>query len=881
MNTISPATGRSNMPSMFVSSSDQPEVKSALQPLQTNQGQVSASQISGLICCNSELASSFQTLKDRTGGMGHPGHYFHKALSNVTQNSRSLSLPSCLDSNKQTVLVVESIECKEEPFLPDPTSANRDQILKDEGIVTNESWFKTWPERGSDKVIFYNDGCSESSKQCKCRIYGVSVHDNQPCSRNCENCIITNSVNCISSINESDLRKNSPSKCVEKLAIGNGIQNSPSLSSSVNNKPSSNCDITKPAKFGHTEQAKSSIPLNELLQNIPLAYSPVTRQLHIIHQNNIHHPHLADGTGKKVDNKISSGRDVANIKNGLLNLESIQEEKVEHSVLNTKNDREQIVVNGCDDTVSYESPRSTLQRIATYDTSLSRTDASSFSSIVSSLSESSPSTNEDTVQGSLLDPDSRSMSQGGHDSLDSGDSSCYFVESGAKPKRRGISGFFSRNVFAWKLSRDGPSSGGAGCSGAPGWKLFGKAASKPRQPETEEIEDMDSAGGCKQYEDVVASSSALILHQRPSNLPAKSQDEEQKHRHEYQRMVEAARKKELKEAKLRKKQLQQQLKQEEQLANAARMWNNEILPKWETMRNSRKAQDLWWQGIPPSVRGKVWRLAIGNDLNITHQLYNICVARAQDRLKAVTDPKEGGEGGMDAGVDNPDKESSVELIRLDISRTFPNLCIFQQGGPYYDILHSLLGAYVCYRPDVGYVQGMSFIAAVLILNLEPADAFVCFANLLNQPCHMAFFRLNETLMQAYYATYNDFFRENLPRLYAHFSESMLSPDLYLLDWLYTVFAKAMPLDVACRVWDVFLRDGEEFLFKTALGVLHLSQDVLLQLDFLHGAQYLTKLPDDLAAHQLFKSIESIRMNVGKLRFGEVLANHIECCREPS
>ena len=31
------------------------------------------------------------------------------------------------------------------------------------------------------------------------------------------------------------------------------------------------------------------------------------------------------------------------------------------------------------------------------------------------------------------------------------------------------------------------------------------------------------------------------------------------------------------------------------------------------------------------------------------------------------------------------------------------LCIFQ-GGPYYNLLHSLLGAYACYRPDVGYVS---------------------------------------------------------------------------------------------------------------------------------------------------------------------------------
>lgn len=32
-----------------------------------------------------------------------------------------------------------------------------------------------------------------------------------------------------------------------------------------------------------------------------------------------------------------------------------------------------------------------------------------------------------------------------------------------------------------------------------------------------------------------------------------------------------------------------------------------------------------------------------------------------------------------------------------------NVLIFQ-GGPYHDPLQSLLAAYVCYRPDVGYVS---------------------------------------------------------------------------------------------------------------------------------------------------------------------------------
>ena len=69
-----------------------------------------------------------------------------------------------------------------------------------------------------------------------------------------------------------------------------------------------------------------------------------------------------------------------------------------------------------------------------------------------------------------------------------------------------------------------------------------------------------------------------------------------------------------------------------------------------------------------------------------------------------------------------------------------------QGGPYFDKLHSVLGAYACYRPDVGYVQGMSFIAALFLLYLDPADAFICFANLLNKSCQLAFFRLEQPVV---------------------------------------------------------------------------------------------------------------------------------------
>lgn len=416
----------------------------------------------------------------------------------------------------------------------------------------------------------------------------------------------------------------------------------------------------------------------------------------------------------------------------------------------------------------------------------------SCSSTVSSLSEISPS-------GSFLGTDEQ-----------------HVVEKNDKaPKRWGLNSFFTKNVFPWK-NRD----------------------SQQSTPTSSPSRNIDKVGG----------STALIQQPRPSNLPAKNVLEEERHRKQYTAILEAARKRELREEKERKQQREYQLKEEERLAEDSNTWNVYVLPKFENVKNTKKVRELWWRGLPPSVRGRVWKLAISNNLNITPHLYNLCLDRA---------------------MSSPNNES-LAAIRLDVSRTFPTLCVFQEGGPLSNSLEGILAAYAVYRPDVGYVQGMSFIGAVLSLNMEPSDAFACFANLLNYPCHRAAFTLDQKRMNTYYKVYSSALAHKLPKVFSHFTVAGLSPDLYLLDWLYTIYAKAMPLDVACRVWDVFLRDGDEFLFRTALGVLHLYQEELLKMDFVHGAQFLTRLPENLQAESLFNSISQMSTTVGTTTFQQML-----------
>jgi hypothetical protein len=198
------------------------------------------------------------------------------------------------------------------------------------------------------------------------------------------------------------------------------------------------------------------------------------------------------------------------------------------------------------------------------------------------------------------------------------------------------------------------------------------------------------------------------------------------------------------------------------------------------------------------VRGGAWAARIGNGLGVTGGDFETHERRGREML-AGRDP-------------------AVADIEADLPRTFPYLTFFHDGGEWEGRLRLLLAAHVSYRPEPGYVQGMSFLAATLLLSLEGAAAFAALANLLG----------GERYYKGGYAPqlpgrYGDAFEEafgaNLPLLQRHFEAHGVSRDLYLVDWRLSLFCRALQLDVAVRVWDCYLREGEVYFVRASLGLL--------------------------------------------------------------
>ncbi|GIX92381.1 TBC1 domain family member 12 [Caerostris extrusa] len=593
---------------------------------------------------------------------------------------------------------------------------------------------------------------------------------------------------------------------------------------------------------------KDKPTLDEVLGSIPLVYNPFTKQLELesrsdsqIKNSKCFPSRIGNGTCFPMD------RDGSLIQRDSCKADRTSNEDTPENRCKTKySHREKIetmgrqmeetekanMMNGSSDEACAAIMENHVPHSPTA-TSLQQTDTSSFTSM------SSVGTEHSFGIGDLKTRSNPSLCY----SCDNLQSLPDDMHKGAKPKKWGLS------------------------------NLFLKVKDEEEHEQVQRCPSACSSSSRRSDECIASSTTALILENRPPNLPAKSFEEEIKHKQLYEEMIRGARKRnQLQDAKFRKKQAYQQQKLEEQLINATKVWNEEILPNWNNVKDNRKTRDLWWKGLPPSIRGRVWKLAIGNDLNITQELFDICTARSKEKIWVTTDVKLC-ENNEEANEPN---ESAADFIKLDVSRTFPQLGIFQEGGPYHNTLEGILGAYVIYRPDIGYVQGMSFLAAMLLLNLDAVDSFICFCNLLNRQCQLSFFRIEQKMMTVYYSVYEEYFKENLPNLFSLFTKQNLSPDLYLVDWLYTLYSKSLPLDVACRVWDVYLRDGEEFLVKTALGILKMYEDILLEMDFIHLAQFLTKLPEDIDAEKLFQSISAIRMTVNKKSFSFVLQQHIDC-----
>lgn len=314
---------------------------------------------------------------------------------------------------------------------------------------------------------------------------------------------------------------------------------------------------------------------------------------------------------------------------------------------------------------------------------------------------------------------------------------------------------------------------------------------------------------------------AILSRTRPSWLPPKDPKEERRHLKEYQRMMAASVEA---EKKLRTQRQVQRCEKDDTRESLHRIWQYYVDESTDISIIDNRVNDLCWRGISPSLRGRVWQRAIGNPLGLTVKSYEKALQRAKDIKRQPTEQ-----------LDRADR--NIELLFLDIERdaetAFPELNLFQTNGPLWQDLVDVCEAYACYRSDVGYIYGIQLIAALLLLQLPtPADAFILLANSLNRPIPLAF-QTNDASTTA--RTYNHAVSTlaiKYPRVHEYLFGSIeqgglgFSGEEVFEPMLRTIFSNGLDVDRLCRIWDIWVFEGDRTLVRAAVATLGCLQTQL-------------------------------------------------------
>ncbi|XP_016325070.1 USP6 N-terminal-like protein [Sinocyclocheilus anshuiensis] len=271
-----------------------------------------------------------------------------------------------------------------------------------------------------------------------------------------------------------------------------------------------------------------------------------------------------------------------------------------------------------------------------------------------------------------------------------------------------------------------------------------------------------------------------------------------------------------------------------------------MVKKWDKYRNSEKMMKRVYKGIPLKLRGQAWALLLDVE-KVKEANY-----RKYEKMKEQA------------------KKYSTEIkqIDLDVNRTFRNHIMFMERfGVKQQALFHVLAAYSVYNTEVSYCQGMSQIAAILLMYMNEEDAFWALSQLLTNQKHAmhGFFIPGFPKLQRFQVHHDQILSKLLPKLRKHLDKEQMSTGIYTTKWFLQCFIDRTPLTLTLRLWDIYILEGEKVLTAMAYTLLKLHKKHLLKMSLEDLREFLQEriassfsMSDDAVIEHLQSSMSELR-----------------------
>lgn len=220
-----------------------------------------------------------------------------------------------------------------------------------------------------------------------------------------------------------------------------------------------------------------------------------------------------------------------------------------------------------------------------------------------------------------------------------------------------------------------------------------------------------------------------------------------------------------------------------------------------------------------------------------------------------------------------DEECKYEYqIDVDIQRTFRSHFMYKEryGTGQCRLFHVLV-AFANYMPSIGYCQGMSNIAGLILMYFGEEEGFFLLVNIIRKNNLEALFDKNLSKMSDVISCQDAVFRRFVPEIYRHLRKEGVDLSICAYSWYLTLFTR-FRIEISMRIWDMFMFYDFSVLLYIAASLLKYFRKKLLLLrgeslvEFLSSVERFDIEPGRLIGdtkklmHQ--KSLDFIRKQLG-------------------
>ena len=231
-----------------------------------------------------------------------------------------------------------------------------------------------------------------------------------------------------------------------------------------------------------------------------------------------------------------------------------------------------------------------------------------------------------------------------------------------------------------------------------------------------------------------------------------------------------------------------------------------MLEHYDTFSTKKfnKLKERARKGIPDSLRSNVWQLFAEKQKYYKKDIFQ---KFSEEKLD----------------------EETEETILKDLDRTFPSCQLFtDKYGNGQRKLFKVLSSYSLYNKDIGYVQGMGFLAALFLIYMDEESSFFMLDSIMNKYDMKGVYLPGfPELRKKFYVLLN-LEKKFVPKIYEVLKRDNILPSLYASEWFICLFAKDLNVNIVVRIFDVFFLEGYKIIYRFALAFLKIREKKFLE-----------------------------------------------------